>query len=319
MKNRFHSEKQAVLDHQTDLMWSMDASPGEFPMSWAESFDFIQNLNTEEYQNYNDWRLPNRRELFSLISHERINPALPAKHPFKNIFHGYYWSAGTCARLPGQAWYVHLGGARVYRGMKYASYMVWPVRSAGKQPHGVFFTGQHKCYNDRGNPIECDQDPLQHASIRAGIKWPKPRFSIDDETVTDRLTGLIWTSNASFSKAFVTWEQAGKIIRQMNIQKAFGFNNWRIPHIRELESLTDMGMHSPALPADHPFINIQHFYWSGTTSMYESRYAWTFYLQDGAVGVGFKSNPEFYLWPVCGESVLTKNFCLSKKGGANDT
>jgi hypothetical protein len=46
------------------------------------------------------------------------------------------------------------------------------------------------------------------------------------------------------------------------------------------------------------FINVQNFYWSSTTSMYETRYAWALYMRDGAVGVGFKSLSEFYLWPV---------------------
>jgi hypothetical protein len=30
----------------------------------------------------------------------------------------------SCARLPNQAWYIHLGGARVFKGMKHGSYMV---------------------------------------------------------------------------------------------------------------------------------------------------------------------------------------------------
>ncbi|MGM0404194.1 MAG: DUF1566 domain-containing protein, partial [Thermodesulfobacteriota bacterium] len=76
------------------------------------------------------------------------------------------------------------------------------------------------------------------------------------------------------------------------------FSDWRMPGIREIESLTDLGRHSPALPEAHPFSDVSDFYWSATTSMYEQRYAWTFYMKDGAVGVGFKENPEFSLWPV---------------------
>ncbi len=308
MKNRFYKDEKTVLDRQTSLIWSLDASPGEFPVSWAEAFHFVQSLNGQRYQNYNDWRLPNRKELFSLVSHDHINPALPAGHPFKNIFHGYYWTATTCDRLPDQAWYVHLGGAKIYRGMKYASYMVWPVRSAKQVSPGVFFTGQHQCYDDRGNTLSCNHDPLQAASVHAGIKWPNPRFKITGKTAKDRLTGLIWSIDAAYTEAFVTWEKAWEIIAQMNIEEVFGFKNWRIPHIREFESLTDMGTHSPALPAGHPFVNLQDFYWSGTTSMYELRYAWTLYLQDGALGVGFKSQPEFFLWPVCGKFLQTGTY-----------
>jgi len=64
-------------------------------------------------------------------------------HPFTNIFTGYYWTSSSCARLPNQAWYIHLGGARVFKGMKYGSYMVWPVRIAENHNNSqVFQTGQ---------------------------------------------------------------------------------------------------------------------------------------------------------------------------------
>jgi hypothetical protein len=304
---RFLVETKTALDRHTGLMWSLDASLGEFPTTWAEAFEFIQSLNQNHYQGYCNWRLPNRRELFSLISHDQINPALPSDHPFENVFHGYYWSASTSDRLPRQAWYIHFGGAKVYRGMKQSSYMVWPVRSVKRQSVDIFFTGQYHCYDDMGRIISCNKDPLQHAAVQAGIEWPKPRFDFNEDTVNDWLSGLTWTRNASYSKNSISWEDAGHMIQQMNAEMDFGFNDWRIPHIRELESLIDLAMHSPALPIDHPFVSMDDFYWSKTTSIYETRYAWTLYMQDGALGVGFKANPEFFLWPVRGRSNLVFN------------
>jgi hypothetical protein len=52
-----------------------------------------------------------------------------------------------------------------------------------------------------------------------------------------------------------------------------GFSNWRLPEIIELESLTDMTRHFPALAGDHLFLNVQDFYWPSTTSMYNTDYA----------------------------------------------
>ncbi|MCA1792906.1 MAG: DUF1566 domain-containing protein [Desulfotignum sp.] len=65
-----------------------------------------------------------------------------------------------------------------------------------------------------------------------------------------------------------------------------------------LEGITDMDCHSPALPPDHGFVEVQDFYWSATTSMVDRDYAWVLYTVDGAVGVGYKPLSEFYLWPV---------------------
>ena len=88
------------------------------------------------------------------------------------------------------------------------------------------------------------------------------------------------------------------VISKLNRRKIGGYSNWRLPNIREIESITDMGSHSPALCNSHPFQNIGDGFWSSTTSVFEPSYAWILYTQDGAIGVGFKSLPEFYICAV---------------------
>ena len=75
----------------------------------------------------------------------------------------------------------------------------------------------------------------------------------------------------------------------------YGYSDRRLPSIFELETLTDMSQHSPVLSVDHPFINVQEFYWSSTISMYGIHYAWVLYINDGSVSVGYKPLSEFYL------------------------
>lgn len=287
-----------VQDKHSGLMWTQDAGLSEFPLAWEEALDVVSDLNDRHLEGFSDWRLPNRRELFSLISHRSINPALPAGHPFDRVFNGYYWTGTTCARLPEQAWYVHLGGARVFKGMKHGSYMVWLVRSMPDFPQAVWRSGQTVCYSAAFQPEPC-RHRGQDGDQQAGRPWPQPRFEVADETVADLMTGLIWTRCArSGPPQPVNWEDAGHCIQTMNARQAHGHANWRLPTIRELESLCDMSRHSPALPADHPFDTVQNFYWSADTSQYDHRYAWVLYLVDGAVGVGFKPGAEFYVWPV---------------------
>jgi len=217
---------------------------------------------------YDNWQLPSRALLFSLISHQNINPALPDGNPFENVFPGYFWTADSCCRLPDQAWYVHLGGGRVHRGMKHGSYMVWPL-SMG--------------YMEMGN------------SGHNG----KIRFkTIGDTCIQDAFTGLIWSRDANPAGRPLDWQEALSQVDAFNRGKLGGCHDWRLPNIRELESLIDLGHHSPALPTGHPFVNVQDAYWSSTTSVYEPRYAWTLYCRDGIVGVGFKPHEDFYMWPV---------------------
>ncbi|MFP4194122.1 MAG: DUF1566 domain-containing protein [Desulfobacterales bacterium] len=298
MHPRFSAKKPTVTDNLTGLMWSRDASATGLPMTWQEALDHIYEMNQSGFAGYRDWHLPNRRELFSLISHCRINPAVAENHFFENIFNGYYWTSTSCARLPAQAWYIHLGGAKVYRGMKYASYMVWPVR-VEKKPAAIFRTGQYRCFDESGLEISCENTG-QDGRMLVGRQWPAPRFSSNSHTVYDHLSGLTWTRHPENADSPLNWHDALELVETMNRNKKYGYTDWRMPGIRELESLVDLGSHSPALPHDHPFDKTEMFYWSTTTSKYESRYAWTLYLEDGAVGVGFKANPGFYLWPVRG-------------------
>ena len=123
-------------------------------------------------------------------------------------------------------------------------------------------------------------------------------FTLLGETVEDNRTGLIWTRDAGLSPRLQSWDEALDYVKSINSQGYCGSRKWRLPNIRELDSLVDVFRHSPALPMGHPFINVQDAYWSSTTSVFESRYAWVLYFQDGVVGVGFKAGLDFSVWPV---------------------
>jgi len=301
---RFMVEKETVIDRQTGMMWAKNASLFDFPLSWDEALDKIKELNTSVLYGYQDWKLPNRKELFSLMSHHAMNPSLPVNNPFLNVFTGYYWTSSTCARLPDQAWYIHLGGARVFKGMKYRSYMVWPARTV--EDHNtskLFQTGQTNCFDESGMVIDC-HDTGQDGEIQAGLAYATDRFTENRQTIGDNATGLVWLKDANLHKKTMDWHSTFALISEMNSEMACGYNDWRVPNIIELESLTDMSQHSPALPDDHSFNDVQQFYWSSTTSMYDTSYAWVLYAVDGAVGVGYKPLSEFYLWPVRGKERL---------------
>jgi hypothetical protein len=280
-------------------MWTRDASVAHFPLTWQEALAFVEEMNGSQALGYTGWRLPNRKELFSLVSHVRINPSLPSPHPFLNTFSGYFWTSTTCARLPRQAWYVHLGGARIFKGMKHGSYMVWPVRGGTGGFLELPQTGQEGWFDERGEKTACTAAG-QGGALQVGSLWPKPRFFREDETVMDKLTGLMWTTDANIGSGSTVWQAALRAARRLNGAKVGGYNDWRLPNIRELESLSDMGTHSPALPIGHPFEGIGECYWSSTTSTYDPRYAWVVYLEDGAVGVGYKEHAICFVWAVRG-------------------
>jgi hypothetical protein len=60
-------------------------------------------------------------------------------------------------------------------------------------------TGQRTCHADDGQEVPCESSG-QDASFAVGTPWPKPRFSLRDDVVTDNLTGLIWCRDASLAE-----------------------------------------------------------------------------------------------------------------------
>src|SRR3990172_2309481 len=102
-------------------------------------------------------------------------------------------------------------------------------------------TGQKTCYDTNGVVISCPGTG-QDGDIQAGVPWPNPRF-VDhgNDTVTDNLTGLMWTKNANLPGTTKTWQQALDYVAGMNAgtYPNFGYTDWQLPNIIEHESLID--------------------------------------------------------------------------------
>lgn len=292
---RFEQRGEMVMDRLTGLVWTHAANPGEFPMTWQEALDSVARMNRERACGHGDWRLPNRRELRSLASHQTRKPALPEDHPFSNVFSGWYWSSTTAAISPAHAWYMHLEGARLFYGGKDQSFLLWPVRGSGNGT--IPATGQIICYDTAGREIPC-RNCGQDGELQAGRPWPQPRFENGGECILDHLTGLCWRRNADATRHPVSWEEALSAVTGLNSNARGEQHPWRLPNINELESLVDCARHSPALPAGHPFEEVQATYWSSTTSAFEPDWAWALYLAQGAVGVGQKQGRHFSVWAV---------------------
>jgi hypothetical protein len=119
------AEADCVTDNLTGLMWVK--SPDSTKRTWQQALDYASGLMR---CGYSDWRLPNRKELRSLVDYSKYNPALPTGHPFLNVQSVSYWSAATGAGNTDYAWDVHMWYGYVGNGYKtHGDYYVWPVRA----------------------------------------------------------------------------------------------------------------------------------------------------------------------------------------------
>jgi len=121
-----------VTDNQTGLIWLKNANCFG-TRSWNNALSDCNGLSDgscglTDGSSAGEWRLPNYKELISLVDVENYNPALPTGHLFTNVQSTFYWSSSTGAYYAGDAWYVSMGSGYVNDYTKSDFYYVWPVR-----------------------------------------------------------------------------------------------------------------------------------------------------------------------------------------------
>ena len=101
-QNDFHDNGDGTLtDRATGLMWSKaDSRVG---MNWAAALAWVQAQNTGKHLGYSDWRLPNAKELQSIVDYTRAppvthSPALASLFECTALSDGeypFFWSSTT--------------------------------------------------------------------------------------------------------------------------------------------------------------------------------------------------------------------------------
>ena len=85
-----------IKDNAAGLMWEQLGSPE--PMNYNAALRYIKKLNTENFADYNDWRLPTVDELTSLLAKTKQNNGLHIDPLFEKI---QLWCWSYDKRAPG--------------------------------------------------------------------------------------------------------------------------------------------------------------------------------------------------------------------------
>ena len=86
---------------------------------------------------------------------------------------------------------------------------------------------------------------------------------------TVSLNGLMWQDNKETETLKMNWEDAKKYCTHLSL---FAISDWRLPSREELESIIDKARR-PSIKKEFKFIS-SSYYWSSTSSVYNSNYAW---------------------------------------------
>jgi hypothetical protein len=139
-----------VTDVATGLMWSQDDSGTA--MTWEDALAWVEQRNAEAYLGYSDWRLPNAKELQSIVDYTRA-PDTSGSAAIDPVFNvtaivnaagqtdfPYYWTGtthleGVAPPMGDYAAYVAFGRALGWMEMPpgSGSYQLLDVHGAGAQ------------------------------------------------------------------------------------------------------------------------------------------------------------------------------------------
>ena len=158
-------------------------------------------------------------------------------------------------------------------------------------------TGQTATYGTRDD-----------GALQKGVASPTPRFTDNGNgTVTDNLTRLIWMKNANaFGR--IQWADALTAANGLKsgdagtgLTDGSKAGDWRLPNVRELQSLVDYDSYNPALPAVNPFTNVQlYYYWSSSTYAASPSLAIMVNFYKGGQSHDDKNTFYYYVWCVRG-------------------
>ncbi len=181
-------------------------------------------------------------------------------------------------------------------------------------------TGQTECYTQAGAVVACTGTG-QDGNLQKGLAWPSPRFTVNGLTVTDNLTGLVWTTNANLmdttysfidnddtaGDGLVYWQTALDFAAQLRADNYGGRSDWRLANIAELMSLMNFGSGLirtwfTSFGITYPVGTVS--YWSSTSYYTSPGNAWTYRHYTSAKNYAGKSVNAFYAWAVAGTSTV---------------
>jgi len=131
-----------------------------------------------------------------------------------------------------------------------------------------------------------------------------------DGTITDNATGLEWvksgyadtdttpattyTADGSWRK--YTWNNALLYAERLDYA---GHTDWRLPNVKEIQSITNYEVYNPAINTTYFTNTSSDYYFSSTTAVNGTGYAWCTNYFNGSIAINDKT-AAFYVRPVRG-------------------
>lgn len=283
-----------ITDDVTGLVWAQDLS--SYTMEWSEASGYCESLTTG---GYTDWRLPTVKELWSI----------------RDFSQGWPWVDTDYFCLVGDG--SEMGRQHSWTSNAYLVESEYQNEQVVGDPHWIV--------NDWTGHIKAMSGRRFVRAVRGTTSYGINDFVDNgDGTVTDRATGLMWSQDDSGEA--INWLAALAYAEAATIA---GYDDWRLPNIKELQSIVD---YSGAFPAmDTSVFNLTELtnvvydtntreeidtqvtypsYWSSTSNPYTEAYA----EEAGATGSDYVPGSTYAWLMVAGYNPDTDGYDLHGAG-----
>jgi len=248
-----------ITDNVTGLIWTQELS--DYSMLWSDAEAYAQSLTTG---GITDWRVPTVKELWSI----------------RDFSQGWPWLDTD---------YFHLVGDGREGAQQHSWSSNYYLVDTDEAKKNIAFV-----VNDWTGHIKA-MDGKRFVRCVSGKAYGINDYQVnDDKTVTDKATGLMWAQDDSGEA--MNWEEA--LAYAENSEYA-GYDDWRLPNVKELQSIVDYSGVFPAIDTDT--FNISQivneagnadypYFWTSTSNPYidpndEDGYWYAWYVAFGyAVG-----------------------------------
>jgi len=268
-------DRKTVYDRVTGLTWQRSPDTdgdavltSRDKLTWRQARTLPSRLNAARYGGYDDWRLPTIKQLYSLILFSGRDPdprATTGQRPFIDTRH-FAFAYGD----PSQ-------GERLIDAQYASSTRYVGESGQGGKLFGVNFAdGRIKGY-DLLMPGRSVAKTFFVQLVRGNPEYGINDFQDnEDGTILDRATGLTWSKDDS--GRLMNWKSALAWVQEQNAQRYRGYDDWRLPDAKELQSIVDYGRAPDATrsPAIDPLFRCTPlrnelgqqdypYYWTSTT------------------------------------------------------
>lgn len=250
---------KTVTDNNTGMMWQQ--TPDYKHYSYDDAISYCEDLTTA---GYTDWRLPTIKELYSIADFrgEIVNPRNDSENtPYIDTAYFDFQYDKRMAYI-GQYWSITkytLGALHNTQNVEGAFGFNFADGHIKGYETGYAFGTTEQSIHAPGNFVRCVRGEENIYGVNDFV-------NNQDGTVTDQATGLMWQQSDDGERR--DWQTAMAYAESSTLA---GYSDWRLPNIKELQSIVKYGGNVGEWPA----IDTTIFTLTGENTVEDPLWVWS--------------------------------------------